>query len=951
MAKAGLRSYGLSDAELQLLQNDNPSSDERSSFLLATRCSVCYGKEESNDPIVSCTGCGLKVHESCYGELDDSGGEDQWLCEPCRLNAPTSLRRCVLCSNTDDRAYKQTTGLTPDGTKSTYHPTLLTSLTRFVHVSCAFHHPPPTFAEGVNEWNSPVVNTAMVDRRRFSLRCLYCNSVPSAACLQCNYAKCTRAYCVPCGLRHGVKFETRLDPEVDDEEDSAQHFSFCTVHRKYSDIIKLPNQPPVRTKRKPKRRVCTRCPVCRDWASVSLVHRSLLLPRRYDLSKRVQLFRAQHQLQMPEEGEESEEEPSRETEKRRPTKPLPKLSGPAETIARTRQRRSNAGTHHRQSPSPSFIYSPAASPAPAPSPPSRPSSPLPLASQPLASQPNRRPRKVGKQKPGREAADVTDPDEVDFEPPSFPPLSHTSPQPRRWSSHCSGQRQPKTDRKARPGGSDQAVGDMQLLDDAADEEGAEDEDGGEGESDEVEAAQGPAFLEMDELELEESAHLRDRALHRPYIQKLLSSLVRERDQWTVDAIQAELSRDDLLSLFQVHGFKRNRKRQLTKQQCATALLYWVRQGKVREAPTLQETIALTSAWQQPDTIAEHAEDDEDYGAGEEHERDEGRAASAHSAADQADQDGAMPMDEADEAAQELPPPDRAAPRPRQPPLRGRRRKRKFSSASKRIAAKLISSKRARAEVIGKADERGKREDAPMRQGEGVEPDHEAVGQVDSLSAPAAEVVEPSDTLPLLPRIFDLTEDSDDEEAPHSHQLLPQSQQQTLPKLLHSTSSSSLASSPSTAQQRSTAAASTPALRSSSFPLAPPALLPSAAVASPLPFSSTSHSSASAQSVRQSSRAVAALTAALQQLTEGHLQAIQRDCGWERGEIEAARIVGSIPSVIGEVRASFVALHELLYRVEAAMIAERVTADMEGLGRGRESIDSDSLRVKAEGARV
>ena len=275
----------------------------------------------------------------------------------------------MLCTNDEDRAFKQTGGPTPDGTLSVFHPTLVTARTRFVHVACALHHAEVQFSEGDNEWRSPVVDLTLVHKDRFDLlKCMFCqqSEVGRTACLQCCYGRCQKAYCVPCGMRRGVRFETRVRLDDDGEEMQPQHFSFCPTHRKYSEQVTERNSlPKKKLQRLVRKSIRFPCPHCRGRSVLLPTRRNLQLSRRYDLSLAVRLFRFEHQLPcLPSQEEESDEEPqepdSPKKPKKLPVQPEVK-SAPAEpfdTIAKTKTRRSTAGTNHRNSTSPPRSSSP-----------------------------------------------------------------------------------------------------------------------------------------------------------------------------------------------------------------------------------------------------------------------------------------------------------------------------------------------------------------------------------------------------------------------------------------------------------------------------------------------------------------------------------------------------------------------------------------------------------------
>lgn len=57
-----------------------------------SECSLCQDPETSENPIIACSECNLKVHILCYGiELVD----ENWKCSPCTAGASEPV--CKLC--------------------------------------------------------------------------------------------------------------------------------------------------------------------------------------------------------------------------------------------------------------------------------------------------------------------------------------------------------------------------------------------------------------------------------------------------------------------------------------------------------------------------------------------------------------------------------------------------------------------------------------------------------------------------------------------------------------------------------------------------------------------------------------------------------------------------------------------------------------------------------------
>lgn len=50
------------------------------------------------DQLVSCDGCGITVHQSCYGIPELPGIDDMWLCRACELKEPGKPEpQCCVC--------------------------------------------------------------------------------------------------------------------------------------------------------------------------------------------------------------------------------------------------------------------------------------------------------------------------------------------------------------------------------------------------------------------------------------------------------------------------------------------------------------------------------------------------------------------------------------------------------------------------------------------------------------------------------------------------------------------------------------------------------------------------------------------------------------------------------------------------------------------------------------
>ena len=948
--KEGSFSFGLNDAEVVALA----APDSSVSASLPDRCSVCCGEAADNDCLVICGRCGVHVHVSepdstascpslgpscqlilqallaplsavvcCHHESSNTAtasrryvstiyptlaclacvsssafisslslpslpsdviAEGDWLCEPCTLRVKGDALRCVLCCSLEDRAYKQTSGSTPDGCHSVYHPTALTPRTRWVHVSCAHHHPETRFSEGDNEWRSPVLGLTQVNKERFELlRCMFCRSEQSrTACLQCSYGRCRHAYCVPCGMRRGVKFETRRQLD-DDGEDTLppQQLSFCPTHRQYSAQVTKRNAVPKTKKRhlrQSRHPLRLRCPVCRTPAVLKPSQRDLGVQRRYDLSIAVRIFRVESGDPLLPREEESDEEPLPvvDTPKKPPsTKTLPVM--PFETIAKTKGRRLTAGAHQRGATSPT-PPSPLEAALPPPSPPP-PCEPLPRLRSPVPTQRTKTPTKPTKPKTPQvavEADDDADSNDADSCSPTFSPLLGPGP-----------------DRS----------------------------DAGDGYS-------GSLLVEMTVEEAQASVDARRFALQQPFYHHLLHSLVTDARRWTVEELTAQLSRDQMLALCRLHGYKERASgqpragscyRARLKEDLAAVLLQWRKEGRLREGPELWLTLPPTASEGKKE--AEHSARN-GYGYDLPAKRID-RVTDAKSDEEKGGDAAYEAQAKASEGAEQQHSARRPASRGAKPGLRKKKRKRLFQLEKKTKRAKAPShhppsmptqkrrgeSKEAAMEEElreDSADDVEELEDAPewSKEGEGqkvpLPPARAAVAPRPSsaTTAPATSTSSPKAPLPLLPRL-EIPVSSDDDEDEGDDVAMTQSA-----SLLH----------------RSSVASSSPSLLAS-----PPSPLPPILLLSPLPPSS--YASVGRRLVRHSDAAVSAFSQALQQLTSSHEQAMLQRCA--NGGASA-----SSTATLSRLRRmqEFAALHQQLHLVEQAMVLEATAPITEEMDR-------------------
>ena len=165
-------------------------------------CGCCLGTQ-SNDvnEIVECDGCGISVHEACYGivgaaddhEQDDastvsSASTEPWFCEPCRAGL-TSPPPCELCPNVGG-IYKRT------------------DVGRWVHLVCALYTPGVAFAEPERV---ACVTVFEMSYTQFGRRpCFLCTDTKTAktgVCINCDAGMCKQFFHVSCGHAAGLLSE------------------------------------------------------------------------------------------------------------------------------------------------------------------------------------------------------------------------------------------------------------------------------------------------------------------------------------------------------------------------------------------------------------------------------------------------------------------------------------------------------------------------------------------------------------------------------------------------------------------------------------------------------------------------------------------------------------------------------------------------------------------------
>ncbi|XP_037809400.1 PHD finger protein 14 [Lucilia sericata] len=178
-------------------------------------CCVCLGdRSDDTNEIVECDGCGVSVHEGCYGVSDNTSisstnstcSTEPWFCEACR--AGVSEPSCELCPNKGG-IYKET------------------DVGKWVHLVCALYVPGVAFGEvdqlsnvtlfemQYSKWGAKVCS--LCENSRFSR---------TGVCIGCDAGMCKTFFHVTCAQAAG--FLTEAHHEDTDAADP--FYAHCKVH-------------------------------------------------------------------------------------------------------------------------------------------------------------------------------------------------------------------------------------------------------------------------------------------------------------------------------------------------------------------------------------------------------------------------------------------------------------------------------------------------------------------------------------------------------------------------------------------------------------------------------------------------------------------------------------------------------------------------------------------------
>jgi hypothetical protein len=178
-------------------------------------CFACLGdRSDDSNEIVECDGCGVTVHEGCYG-VSDSGSvsstvsscsTEPWFCEACK--AGISEPECELCPNKGG-IYKET------------------DVGKWVHLVCSLYCPGVAFGE-VDQLSS-VTLFEMPYNKWGAKTCSLCEDARFACtgvCIGCDAGMCKTFFHVTCAQSAGLLSE----PHSEEADHADPFYAHCKIH-------------------------------------------------------------------------------------------------------------------------------------------------------------------------------------------------------------------------------------------------------------------------------------------------------------------------------------------------------------------------------------------------------------------------------------------------------------------------------------------------------------------------------------------------------------------------------------------------------------------------------------------------------------------------------------------------------------------------------------------------
>uniref|UniRef100_A0AAG5DUX8 PHD finger protein 14 n=1 Tax=Anopheles atroparvus TaxID=41427 RepID=A0AAG5DUX8_ANOAO len=184
-------------------------------MLMKSICCACLGdRSDDQNEIVECDGCGVTVHEGCYGVSEctsissttSSCSTEPWFCDACKAGVENP--DCELCPNRGG-IFKET------------------DVGKWVHLVCALYVPGVAFGE-VDQLSS-VTLFEMPYNKWGAKTCSLCEDAKLArtgVCIGCDAGMCKTYFHVTCAQYHGLLSEAHSE-----EADQADPFyAHCKIH-------------------------------------------------------------------------------------------------------------------------------------------------------------------------------------------------------------------------------------------------------------------------------------------------------------------------------------------------------------------------------------------------------------------------------------------------------------------------------------------------------------------------------------------------------------------------------------------------------------------------------------------------------------------------------------------------------------------------------------------------
>ncbi|XP_053689184.1 PHD finger protein 14 [Sabethes cyaneus] len=202
--------------QLEPITKITKAFDKATLKLLSTAiCCACLGdRSDDQNEIVECDGCGVTVHEGCYGVSESTSvsstisscSTEPWFCEACR--AGVFDPDCELCPNKGG-IFKET------------------DVGKWVHLVCALYVPGVAFGE-VDQLSS-VTLFEMPYNKWGAKTCSLCDDAKFArtgVCIGCDAGMCKTYFHVTCAQYAGLLSEAHSE-----EADQADPFyAHCKIH-------------------------------------------------------------------------------------------------------------------------------------------------------------------------------------------------------------------------------------------------------------------------------------------------------------------------------------------------------------------------------------------------------------------------------------------------------------------------------------------------------------------------------------------------------------------------------------------------------------------------------------------------------------------------------------------------------------------------------------------------